>query len=94
MPAPTERQITNHRKRVTYARESQERSERMVREAIACPCHQHINAAHVAIDGTINALTDARLWEGRLYGSERRHTFTIRLAKMADLRQTLPMVGY
>lgn len=90
MPAPTERQITNQTKRRRYATESFTRTETLVRTAITCPCSKCISAAHVAAEGTKQALTDARLWEGRLYGSDRRYPFTLRLNALDKLVSTIP----
>lgn len=90
MPAPTARQLANQRKRESYANESCERAASLVSEAKYCPCSIHIAAAHTALDGAVNAVTDARLWAGRLRGHEARHTYTLALNSLDKLRLDIP----
>lgn len=89
MPA-TPIQKQNQYKRATYSFESFKRAQDLVKRAKDCPCRACVGAADLAITGAEQAATDARLWEGRLYGSERRYPYTLRLKSLSDLRDSLP----
>lgn len=92
MPKSTERQILNQGKRIAHARGSFERASALVAQAIANPTLANIGAADSALDGATYAASDARLWAGRLYGSDKRYAFTLILENIAKLRASLPRI--